>query len=925
MITAVANEETTDEDAADRDGEPADGEDEEDSNDLQPFDDVVQDLTLSEGLFKVYSDPETQEAYLAITPTQLNQNLLLIATLESGIGEAGLFRGWPINDLLVQFRQAPDNKLQVVVPNIYFRNPRSLPQSRQLLQESFSDSILFALPIVSIARDTGEILIDLQDLLINRDPANLSGSFPWVLGSYSQNADTSYLGSLKAFPKNLEIEAVLGYSGGSGDPLFQLFFGGLSSLPDSRGFSLRVRYSLSQLPNNPAFQPRPADERVGYFISAFRSPTSGRNSDPFIRYINRWHLEKRDPSAALSAPKEPIVFWIENAVPPEYRQAVWEGIEWWNQAFEQAGFKQAIEVRQMPDHADWDPADVRYNVVRWSESFAPWALGLGPSRVNPLTGEILDADVILDASVIRYLGEQYQTYVNSSGIEDSASVLLQLCGHPLADNYLRWMAGGQEAPDARGLLPWQTAFEPDQTDYCAGMQAAQQTAFGALAMNTLGDPFPAREAQKNYVNQYLRALTAHEIGHVLGLRHNFLGSTLLSPDQLNDPEVTETQGMLSSVMDYFPPNLAPPGQSQGDYFPNRLGPYDIWAIEYGYTPTSSPFAAGRELEQIASRADIPELAYAADEDIFDFLDPKANAWDLSNNPLQYAQGQIENAKAIWNELDWYSVDPGEGYGNLRRRVDLVFSYYLRQAFTLSNYIGGQRFNRVDPWSSRGQPPFEAIPAEEQRQALATLNQEVFSADALQLPPELVSLLAPDRWRHWGQSLTLYPLDYPIYNRVLFVQALTLSDLLYSERLARLRDGELKAVAETPLTLAELFDTLSQSIWSEVMDEATWDAEISSLRRGLQRHYINILSSLVLRNASQSGTANTLLDFVAMEVTWGAPEDARVLARYHLRHIGDRINRTVNRTGSQMELTSLAHLEAVRDRIAKVLDAPLEAL
>jgi hypothetical protein len=300
-------------------------------NGLKPFDEVVSDLSVSAGLFKIYQDPDTRDAYLGLSPNQLNQNLLLIATLESGIGEGGLFRGWPINDLLVQFREAPQNKLQVVVPNIYLRNPQLGAQNRQLLQQSFSDSILFALPIVSIHPDTGEMLVDLDDLLLSRDPANLRGALSWALGGYSQNSDLSYLGDLKAFPENLELETVLGFSGGGAtDPLSQLLFGGFSSLPDPRGFSLRVRYSLSLLPNNPAFEPRPADERVGYFITAFRSPAQSRTSDGFVRYINRWHLEKRDPNATLSPPKEPIVFWIENAVPQEYRQAIWEGIELWN-------------------------------------------------------------------------------------------------------------------------------------------------------------------------------------------------------------------------------------------------------------------------------------------------------------------------------------------------------------------------------------------------------------------------------------------------------------------------------------------------------------------------------------------------------------------------------------------------------------------
>jgi hypothetical protein len=894
-------------------------------NGLKPFDEVVSDLSVSAGLFKIYQDPDTRDAYLGLSPNQLNQNLLLIATLESGIGEGGLFRGWPINDLLVQFREAPQNKLQVVVPNIYLRNPQLGAQNRQLLQQSFSDSILFALPIVSIHPDTGEMLVDLDDLLLSRDPANLRGALSWALGGYSQNSDLSYLGDLKAFPENLELETVLGFSGGGAtDPLSQLLFGGFSSLPDPRGFSLRVRYSLSLLPNNPAFEPRPADERVGYFITAFRSPAQSRTSDGFVRYINRWHLEKRDPNATLSPPKEPIVFWIENAVPQEYRQAIWEGIELWNQAFEQAGFEGAIEVRLMPDNADWDPADVRYNVIRWSDSFVSWVLGLGPSRVNPLTGEILDADVILDAGVIRYLNQQYDTFVTPTGADTATAALMQLCGHPLEDQYLRWMAGAQP-PQAQGLLPWQQPFQPDQVDYCAGMMAAQQTAFGALAIGTLGDPFSIRQTQEDYVNQYLRALTAHEVGHVLGLRHNFLGSTLLSPEELNNPDLTESQGMLSSVMDYFPPNLAAPGQPQGDFFPTKLGPYDTWAIEYGYTPTSSPLNARRELEQIARRSSRPELAYAADEDIFDFLDPKANAWDLSNDPLKYAQWQMANAKAIWNKLDWYSVDPGEGYGDLRQQVDLVFNYYLRQAFTLTNYIGGQRFNRVDPWSSRGQAPFEAIPAAEQHQALATLNEEVFAADALQISPELVRLLAPDRWRHWGQTLTIFPLDYPIYNRILLVQALALSDVLNGRRLERLRDGELNAVDEVPLTLAELFDSLNQSIWSEVMEpEVLSNQGISSVRRGLQRYHLTILANLVLRNANQSSTASNLLDFISVEITRNAPEDARVLARYQLRQLQDQLMRVLQSRGRQLDTTSLAHLEDVRDRIHQVLGARMEA-
>ena len=877
---------------------------------LKPFDDVVKGLTVSQGLFTVYHDLQRNRALLGLKPAQLNQNLLLMANLESGLGELGLFRGWPVNDLMIQFRQIPDSRIQLVVPNVYFRNPQ--PQAQQLLRESFGDSVLTTLPIQAVHAQTGEILLDLKDFLINRDPANLSGQFPWIMGSYSVNTEASYLGPVKTFPQNVELEAVLGFSGGAG-PASPFSFG-LNSLPDSRGFNLRVRYSLSALPNHPTFYPRQADERVGYFLTAFRSPGRPDTSDPFVRYIHRWHLEKQDPTADLSPPKEPLVFWIENTTPQQYRAAIAEGVEWWNKAFEQAGFTQAIEVRQMPDRPDWDPADVRYNVIRWSDSLAPWASGLGPARVNPLTGEILDADVILDASIVRDLSREYETLV--TGMAPTAGGLPP-CGHPLGDRLMARLAASTTP-----TRPATTAQRPDAIDYCAGLRATQTSAFGSLAIAMLAPPFSGREAKETYIQQYLRLLTAHEVGHVLGLRHNFLGSTLQSPAGLNDPAVTQAEGMTNSVMDYLPPNLAAPGQPQGDYFPTQLGPYDRWAIEYGYRPVSNRVAAQGELQPIANRSGVPELAYAPDEDLFAMLDPRASAWDMSDDPLGYAEGQMAIAKTIWDRLDWFSLNPGEGYGQLRQRVNLVFFHYDMQANVIANYIGGQYFTRVDPWSSGGRAPFEAVPAAEQRRALTVLNQRVFAPDALTLAPDLVNRLAPERWMHWGQDPFVDRIDYPIYDRILFTQAFTVSNLLDGYRLLRLRDSEFKQQNAEAFTLAELFDTLGQSIWAEVLNPPAQATAISSLRQGLQRHHLNTLTSLVLRNHGSGEGVTDLLGFAAQEFTFGAPEEARVLARYQLRQLQGAIARQLSRQGQRLDTATVAYLEDARDRIAKVLDAPL---
>jgi hypothetical protein len=906
----------------------------ESSGPSQGFENLVRGFDKSEGLFTTYVNLEKGQSYLAIQPNQINRNFMMAATLETGIGEAGLFRGWPINDVVFQFREAPGDSLQVVVPNTYIRNPDGESWQQRLLDTSFSDSIIFALDVVATDPASGAKVIDLTSLIMDRDLVNTFRSFGWVLGGYGPNYELSRLSSVKTFPENIEIGTDIAFSGGGfGDDPFAAVFGfALRSLADDRGFTVNIRYSLSQLPINNGYEPRAADERVGYFISAFRAPFQAGQPDPFVRYINRWHLEKADPNAELSPPKEPIVFWVENTVPPQYREAIREGIVMWNQAFEQAGFKDAIQAYQMPEQADWDPADVRFNVVRWSDSVSPWALGLGPSRSNPITGEILDSDIILDANTIRYLQQQYQ----SQGLDSNpqAQFYMQNCGRRSQIWYLQWLAL-QEYGEA-GLDPnlWRDAL-PDFTsnnrltdDHCAGYMATERTAFGSLALSVLPGADFSQAQLDAYIREYLTALTAHEVGHALGLRHNFAGSRYLSPDEVNDPAMTAAQGMVSSVMDYFPPNIAPPGEPQGDFFPEQLGPYDRWAIEYGYREFP-PSVLDRQEEQaltalVRQSSDRPELAYAPDEDIFDFLDPEVDAWDLTSDPMAYAETQLGNAQSVWDRLNRWSVVPGEGFGSLRRRVDLVFGYYMGNAMTIANYIGGQSFRRVNPWDFDGQLPFDPISGDKQRQALAVLKQRVFAPDAFEFSPRLLNQLAPDRWWHWGTQLTVYPLDYPVYERVLALQTTVLSDLMYADRLNRLRDVEFRASGDdTPLTMAELYASLHDGVWSEVADGSDRAPRITSLRRGLQRHHLNQLSNLVLRRGFWDAlSTQSFTDFMALASTVGAPEDARVLARYQLRQIRQEVQDSLGRYGDDLEITTRAHLEDVRDRITQVLDASL---
>lgn len=874
---------------------------------LEPFDRLTKHTKISTGLFTLYQHSAEAKAYLGIQPNQLNQNLLLVATLQAGLGEAELVRGLAINDLVVQFQRIPGNRLQLVVPNLRVRQAPGQPPNTRLLQQSFSDSLVLSLDILSIHPRTGEMLIDLKDLFITQDPVNLTESLSDLLADYDLDRDSSYLGEAKVFPANLDIPTTLGFLS-SGNRLTDT---DLSSLPTTQGFKLGVYYSLSALPHHADFQPRAADQRVGYFTTAYRLSPRDRSANEVVRYINRWHLEKQDPGAALSPPQKPLVFWLENTIPAQYRQAIREGVEWWNEAFEQIGFTQAIEVRQMPNNADWDPADSRYNVIRWSESWSATWDGLGQTRVNPLTGEILDGDVLLDASLIDTSQKLYQNLVAPA----NGFALAHLCAQRGAQTGDHFPLGRRPHQAPKGSQRVATSAR------CLQYRSWPQLAFGALAIGQRSSPGSAVEQETLYQQQFLRLLAAHEVGHLLGLRHNFLGSTLLAPADLNNLALTHRQGMVSSVMDYSPANIAPPGERQGDYFTTRLGAYDLWAIEYGYRPLGRS-TQQQDLQRIANRSGSPELAYATDEDLFDGLDPLANAWDLSRDPLHYAQTQITIARAIGAKLNQFSLSPGESFDGLRQRVDTVFFHYLQQALAIANYIGGERFNRTLPWNTQGQKPFEPVAAELQREALTILEREIFSPGAISLSANLVNLLAPDRWLDSAEPADSPTLSYPLYNRILGIQALVLSHVFRSDRLERLRDVELTQTGPDPLTLRELFDRVTHALWQEIFVPEAASGPVSSLRRGIQQYYLTVLVNLTTDSPSNQSEPSSFLESLAMSTADQAPEDARALAHDQMGQLQSALSTYLQRYGGQLDGTNRAYLQEVSDRLRRILHRPL---
>jgi Met-zincin/Domain of unknown function (DUF5117) len=889
--------------APDTTGKSTKGEGESGSS-FPPFDRVIKDTKQIDGLFKLYRNEKNGRLLAEIRPDQFNRNFLAAMTLESGIGQNGLYSGLPLGDFIFTLRRV-NNTLQFVVPNTYFRATSGTPSQRSV-QRSFSDSVLEALPIRTLNPANQAVLVELNPLFLG-DLPGLTPILAAVLGSpYTIDQNRTYFDNVKGFPENLEIESVYGYAGGSsGDSDLPSF---ISALPDSRAFDLRLRYSLSTLPERNGYRPRMADDRIGYFLTAYQDFTDDTPRLPYVRYINRWHLEKKEPTVSLSEPKKPIKFWLENTIPLEYRDAVREGVLMWNQAFEKIGFKDAIVVEQMPDKADWDPADIRYNTIRWFNS-KDASFALGPSRVNPFTGEILDADILVDANFLRSLKQEFRSLIEQNQEKDIPFVAqltgnANLCNYGMAGRTLKQRSRQQIQQKRLPRLRF-ASHNLGYQDLCFGLEGTQQFAMGDLSMKLMQNQPPSSSEMKRYIDEFLRELISHEVGHTLGLRHNFYASAMLKPEELNNPEITRKRGLIGSVMDYAAVNLAPQGTPQGDYFTHVIGPYDEWAIAYGYSvnDTKTIVAERDLLSKIASRAPEPGLAYATDEDVLSGLNPKVNLFDLSSDLLTYSQWQMENARAMWQRIDKRLPLQGESFNDVRVAFNAVFGYYFQNATLLTNYIGGQYFNRFRYGDAQGRFPFESVSLADQRKALEVISQNVFTERAFQFSPTLLNKLAPSRWSHWGTNPALFKLDYPILDNVLFLQMVTMYDLLSSDRLSRLRDGELKNPAET-LSIPELMNRIQSSIWGEIVQpEGT--IKLNSLRRALQREHMNLLVNIVLRRDP-------------------VPEDAQTVARFELKQLRDAIAKASKKV-DEKDIYTLAHLEESRDRITKTLEAPLQAL
>lgn len=938
--------------------------------DFPPLADVIKGYELiassdqqnPRGLFNVWKREKDSQVLCELPKNFAGKRYFVALTVSSGDRYAGLQSG----DWVIEWRRY-DKRLAVLSPNLDIR-AEGEAEAKASVKRLFTDQVLMDIPILAMG-PTGGPVIDLDQLLVNNATKFFGPSVRVT------NPQLVSLVAAKVFPKNVELAFEVVGAGGQ-----------LQTL----------HYSFSEVPGtNNGYKPRLADERVGYFTTSYTDLSKYQDDDTRIRYINRWHLQKRDPKLKLSPPKEPIRFYIEHTTPVRYRRWVKAGAEYWNKAFEQVGLVDAIVVEyQDADsgaHMEKDPEDVQYNFIRWLNNNVGTAIG--PSRVHPETGEILDADIILTDGWIRHFNFNYNDLMPRLAMESiSPETLAWLGKNPNWDprvrlaatenkNFLRseyalqatqplggfamaqadpallgddeydglfgqlsqknglcMAASGMQLDLALARMNWamvlladEVAEEEKSKKEAEEKKKQEEEAAQQADSGKSGNAKPVAETEKPatesavaskpaeskpeadlldgipewFVGPLLADLVAHEVGHTLGLRHNFKASAALSLSEINSPEVKGKKTITASVMDYTPINYRyESGEIQGDYAMTDIGPYDYWAIEYGYTFDD------KKLPEILKRCSEPELQYATDEDTSG-PDPLATRYDFSADPLDYANEQMKLVALYRDRLLDKFVKDGQSWARARRGYELTLSMQMRAVSMMANWVGGAFVHRDKKGDPGDRAPVEVVPAEQQRAALEFVIETTFKDEAYGLTPQLLERMSVDKWLDSGARSTMAAeATWPIHDRILGMQASALTLLMNPTTLRRVLDNEMRLPAETDaLTLPEVLDRITAAVWSELEQECPEGRNdrqpmISSLRRNLQREHAQRLIDLVLKEPSDTAAFKPI----------------GTLAKMQLRQLKDRIGTSLERCAGKMDAYSVAHLTELRERVTRVLEA-----
>ncbi|CAN5853740.1 zinc-dependent metalloprotease [soil metagenome] len=777
----------------------------------KPFDEVIKGATQQPGFVPIWRKDE--RVWLEIPIAQLGQPFMFTANISSSVGERGLYASQMGPSWLATFRKIGSNQIQLIALNTdYVANNAPM---KAAVEQAFSQSLLGSSVIVSAPHpERKSVLIDASFLLsdIPGYSTALERAYRMPLGLDRGN---SFFETTRVTDDLATLNARIHFATPRlpAPPLVPPPMPVPSpptTTPDARSMFIGYVYSFAKLSEQP-MPARRTDPRLGHFFDVVTDFSDDLKANPRKHFVSRWRLEKADPAAALSEPKQPIVYWLDKNIPVRYRGSVEAGILEWNKAFEKIGYKNAIVVKQQPDDADWDNMDARHASIRWFVG-SDVGFAIGPSRTDPRTGEIIDADIgmsdVFGRSSRRMISEDL---------------------------------GASPTPQPQG---WQSArFQHGGAEYCNyAQEAASEMNFALDVLEARGDIDPASPEAEAFVQSVIKDTIMHEVGHTLGLKHNFRGSTVYNARQLDDAEFTAKNSISGSVMDYNAINLAVAGEKQASYNASTLGPYDYWAIEYAYK-NIDPANEEAELTRIASRSTDPLLAYADDADTGgipgnDGIDPLVNRFDLGNDPLAYYQKRLQLSHELWQRVQERGARPGDDPLRQRRVLLSGFRQLGRAADLVGKYVGGMYSVRDLPGTT-GRASFTPVEPAKQREALQFLAKGLFNADSFRFKPEFLAGLAPD-YNEWERGGLV-----SIPAAVLQVQSSALNRLMSAGTATRLIDLPLYVGngKRNIISLPEVYATLQGSIWSELKT----GAEIDRMRRNLQREHLRRVQALLVHS------------------------------------------------------------------------------
>ena len=755
--------------------------------------DKVKSSKKIDGLFTVYQDTATGSLQLFVKKDQLGKEYIYQSFSINGPTSLYLNQSMHRSNFAFKVQKSFD-KLEFVRVNTSFYYDAENPVSKT--QNVDKPEAVFTAEKVAAEDSTG-YLISADGLFLSErmDPVkplsqpSLFSTPTFNLGSL--NTAKSKYHNVRSFPNNTDIVVDLAYDNPNA------FVSGGADITDPRYVRVRMQHSIIEMPQND-FRPRIDDPRVGYFTQQVTDQTS-ISPVPYRDKINHWSLVKKDPTAALSEPLEPIVFWVENTTPLEYRQIIVDAGLKWNAAFEKAGFKNAVQMKIMPDDADWDPADIRYNVIRWVSSANPAYGAIGPSFWNPKTGQIIGADITVE------------WFTGSST--------------PVVDElFSKTSVSDLHFP---GMVP------NDHSSCTIGAELKAQLVSGMTALEANGAD--AKELKEMH-QQFLTYLVLHEMGHTLGLNHNMKASQMWSPAEINNKELTRKYGLIGSVMDYPAVNISNDKTKQGDYYTVVVGPYDIWAIEYGYTPFA-PDEEKEGLKKILSRSTDPKLAFGNDGDDMrapgKAMDPRVNVNDLTSDAIGYAEDRFKLVNEVMGKLVTKYSKPGQSYAELRSRYITLLSHRLNMISAVSRYVGGVYVDRSFPEQKSATKPFTPVSLATQKRAIAVLNKHVFAPNAFDADAPVYAYLQPQR-RGFNQSASGD--DYRITSTVLTQQINgALAHILHANTMQRITNSRLYG---NQYSVAEVMSDLSNGIFASDLK-----ANVNVYRQYLQTSFVKGLLNI----------------------------------------------------------------------------------